>query len=77
MYTYTLCMYKCAADFSQKKQKTKRLPQVSLNCVVFLCVCLEGDLKFVYHVYTWFGVWRLWWFNYPGLLLNTKLEFAC
>ena len=38
-----------AADFSQKK---KILPQVSLNCVVFLCVCLEGVLKFVYHVYT-------------------------
>ena len=35
-----------AADFSQKKS----LPQVSLNCVVFLCVCLEGVLKFVYHV---------------------------
>ena len=32
-----------AADFSQ-------IPQVSLNCVVFLCVCLEGVLKFVYHV---------------------------
>ena len=29
-----------AADFSQKS-----LPQVSLNCVVFLCVCLEGVLK--------------------------------
>ena len=32
-----------AADFS--------LPRVSLNCVVFLCVYLEGVLKFVYHVY--------------------------
>ena len=56
-----------AADFSQKKS----LPQVSLNCVVLY---LEGVSKFVY---TWFGVGRLWWFNYPGLLLNTKLEFAC
>ena len=37
-----------AADFSQKKS----LPQVSLNCVVFLCVYLEGVSKFVYHVYT-------------------------
>ena len=35
------------ADFSQKKS----LPQVSLNCVVFLCVYLEGVSKFVYHVY--------------------------
>ena len=61
-----------AADFSLEKS----LPRVSLNCVVFLCI-LEGVLKFVYHVYTWFGVWRLWWFNYPSLLLNTKSEFAC
>ena len=35
-----------AADFSQKKS----LPRVSLNCVVFLCVYLEGVSKFVYHV---------------------------
>ena len=35
-----------AADFSLKKS----LPQVSLNCVVFLCI-LEGVSKFVYHVY--------------------------
>ena len=32
-----------AADFSQKS-----LPQVSLNCVVMLCI-LEGVSKFVYH----------------------------
>ena len=25
------------------------------------------------HVYTWFGVWCLWWFHYPGLLLHTEL----
>ena len=27
------------------------------------------------HVYTctWFGVWCLWWFHYPGLLLYTVL----
>ena len=35
-----------AADFSLEKS----LPQVSLNCVVFLCI-LEGVSKFVYHVY--------------------------
>ena len=34
-----------AADFSLKKS----LPQVSLNCVVFLCI-LECVSKFVYHV---------------------------
>ena len=52
-----------AADFSQKKkQKTKQkksFPQVSLNCVVFLCVCLEGVLKFVYHVYITHKVCKL------------------
>ena len=25
------------------------------------------------HVYTRFGVWCLWWFHYPGLLLRTEL----
>ena len=35
-----------AADFSLEKS----LPQVSLNCVVFLCI-LEGVSKFVYHVH--------------------------
>ena len=25
------------------------------------------------HVYTRFGVWCLWWFHYPGLLLHTEL----
>ena len=37
-----------AADFSLEKS----LPQVSLNCVVFLCI-LEGVSKFVYHVPQW------------------------
>ena len=35
-----------AADFFSEKS----LPQVSLNCVVFLCI-LEGVSKFVYHVH--------------------------
>ena len=49
MYMYRVSWVRVppeAADFSQKKS----LPQVSLNCVVFLCVCLEGVLKFIYHV---------------------------
>ena len=37
-----------AADFSLKKS----LPQVSLNCVVFLCI-LECVSKFVYHVHAY------------------------
>ena len=45
---------------------------VELCCVsLYIGRCLEVCL------YTWFGVWLLWWFNYPGLLLNTKLECAC
>ena len=28
------------------------------------------------HVYTWFGVWCLCWFNYRGLLLRAKFEFT-
>ena len=71
----------CATSVAQLVEHSSReqsvVAQVSLNCAVFLCVYLEGVSKFVYHVYTWFGVGRLWWFNYPGLLLNTKLEFAC
>ena len=50
-----------AADFSLKKS----LPQVSLNCVVFLCVYLEGVLKFVYHVCT----------QSPTLLYNIPFVF--
>ena len=61
-----------AADFSRKKKSSSGV--VELCCVSLYIECVS---KFVYHVYTWFGVWRLWWFNYPGLLLNTKLEFAC
>ena len=34
-----------AADFSLEKS----LPQVSLNCVVLLCI-LESVSKFVYHI---------------------------
>ena len=30
-----------------------------------------------YHVITQLGVWRLWWFNYPGPLLEVELESAC
>ena len=54
------------------------------GCAVLLCiiVCLtlfasfflpsHLSLKYV-HLYTWFGVWCLWWFHYPGLLLHTEL----
>ena len=39
-----------AADFSLKKS----LPQVSLNCVVFLCVYLEGIcLSCIYLDWSW------------------------
>ena len=27
--------------------------------------------------HTQLGVWRLWWFNYPGPLLEVELESAC
>ena len=30
-----------------------------------------------FHVITQLGVWRLWWFNYPGLLPEVELESAC
>ena len=40
-----------AADFSLEKS----LPQVSLNCVVFLCI-LEGVSKVVYHVHMYIHV---------------------
>ena len=30
-----------------------------------------------FHVITQLGVWRLWWFNYPGPLLEVELESAC
>ena len=30
-----------------------------------------------FHVITQLGVWCLWWFNYPGPLLEVELESAC
>ena len=30
-----------------------------------------------FHVITQLGVWRLWWFNYPGPLLEVELESTC
>ena len=30
-----------------------------------------------FHVITQLGVWRLWWFNCPGPLLEVELESAC
>ena len=30
-----------------------------------------------FHVSTQLGVWRLWWFNYPGPLLEVELESTC
>ena len=30
-----------------------------------------------FHVISQLGVWRLWWFNYPGPLLEVELESAC
>ena len=29
------------------------------------------------HVSTQLGVGRHWWFNYPGLLFDAEVEFAC
>ena len=40
-------------------------------CVVCHLCCLIAFLL------SSFGVWRLWWFNYPGLLLHAELESAC
>ena len=55
-----------AADFSLKKS----LPQVSLNCVVFLCI-LEGVSKFVYHVY----VHCICSYNYCMLLISKRFRY--
>ena len=39
----------------------------------------RGTVHMCMFVYTctWFGVWRLCWFNYRGLFLYAKFEFTC
>ena len=54
-----------------------------LGCAVLLYLVCLFDLACLFlpsfshlsfkHVYTRFGVWCLWWFHYPGLLLYTEL----
>ena len=51
----------------------------------YYIVCMFGLVAFPFflfieksfHVITQLGVWCLWWFNYPGPLLEVELESAC
>ena len=54
---------------------------VLIGWVALCCVVLLWDLIFHVHVYMYVHEvwgWYLWWFNYPGLLLDvyTKFEFT-
>ena len=60
------CMYS-SFSFSMEKEM--------FRLVVLPCFDLCRSNSF--HVNTQLGVGRHWWFNYPGPLLDAKLEFAC
>ena len=47
---------------------------LSFCCVVLPCLLSEHFIDDVSHVYTWYGVWRLCWFDYRGLLLIPSLS---
>ena len=49
-----------------------------LYVYLHVCTCMYGwHRSKSFHVITQLGVWRLWWFNYPGPLLEVELESAC
>ena len=48
-----------------------RKKELSSGVVVYLALSLRMSL----HVISWYGCGCLWWFNYPGPLLNTKIGY--